>query len=183
MRRLERPRSYRYDCCKVRKAGFDESLTWSCRLRTTEMSQAMDTGSSGASQAWPPWTVRGTGAGSSAAKAGSGRASGSSLDKLVPPATVPHASPPLHRSLLRNKYAGSADSTASDGGDVVLSMPSVEGIGGTMLSRSCMLLMCIYCKCCAMGLEITSMLHIVGSILGGLCLLIVRGCQQLGRDV
>ncbi len=82
-----------------------------CRFRTTEMSQAMDTGPPGASQAWPPWTSRGAGTGSLGASSSKG-----SLKNLTPPAAVPSASPPLNRSLLRNKYAGSADSTASDGG-------------------------------------------------------------------
>ncbi|EIE27296.1 hypothetical protein COCSUDRAFT_64161 [Coccomyxa subellipsoidea C-169] len=96
--------------------GLDSSIGSNQRgqsagFRTTEMSQAMDTGPPGASQAWPPWTSRGAGAGSLGASSSKG-----SLKNLTPPAAVPSASPPLNRSLLRNKYAGSADSTASDGG-------------------------------------------------------------------
>lgn len=143
------------------------------------MSQAMHTESSSASQAWPPWTARGTGAGSMVTKAGSGRASNSSLDKLMPPATVPNASPPLHRSLLRNKYTGSADSTASDGGDDVCLMASVEIFGGAMFGEGCMLPICTHCSqgstCCIDWLAgsaitlyqmtdlLTSMLVLVGS--------------------
>ncbi|KAK9907685.1 hypothetical protein WJX75_008089 [Coccomyxa subellipsoidea] len=96
--------------------GLDSSIGGgqhgqSAGFRTTEMSQAMETGPPRASQAWPPWTTRGSAAGSLAASTSKG-----SLSNMAPPATMPSASPPLNRSLLRNKYAGSADSTASDGG-------------------------------------------------------------------
>ena len=98
-----------------------------CRVRTTELSQAMDA-TPAAAAGWPKWSSSAAHTGRGASDPGgpspAGRGALSNLTaRLAPPAVsngaaAPAAggSPPLHWGLLRNKHAGSADSNASSAG-------------------------------------------------------------------